>query len=71
MQDLKITDLDLFFVVKPGDGDALESIYDFVGMAYSIDSARELARDGGEILKLDMMKMVPLAKQMGYVKEVS
>jgi hypothetical protein len=72
MQDLKITDLDLFFVVYRPDGFE-DCDYEFVGMAYSIESARELRDDsgtGGEILKLDMMKMVPLAKQMGFVESV-
>jgi hypothetical protein len=70
MHDLKITDLDIFFVVYCPDG---YDVYEFVGMAYSIDSARELRDDsggGGEILKLDMMKMIPLAKQMGFVETV-
>ena len=35
-----------------------------------IDSARELARDGGEILKLDIMQLVPIAKKMGFVEKV-
>ncbi len=70
MADLKITDLDMYFVVYKPDG---FDEYEFVGMAYSIASARELRDDsggGGEILKLDMMKMVPLAKKMGFVETV-
>ncbi len=70
MADLKITDLDIFFVVyKPDSFDE----YEFVGMSYSIESARELrdsSGSGGEILKLDLMKMVPLAKKMGFVETV-
>jgi hypothetical protein len=71
MADLKITDLDMYFVVKNVDGDPED--YDFVGMAYSIESARELQDtvQFSEILKLNMMRMVPLAKSMGYVEEVS
>lgn len=73
MADLKITDLDIFFVVR--EDQTLQG-YEFIGMAYSLDSAREL-RDGddhplrAEILKLDMMTMVPLAKKMGFVETVT
>ena len=71
MQDLKITDLDIFFVVD-NQPDCEEP--DFVGMTYSIESARELKENAilysPEILKLDMMKMVPIAKQMGFVETV-
>jgi c-di-GMP-related signal transduction protein len=69
MKDLKIIDLDMFFVVCKPDG---SEDYDFVGMAYSIESARELKEtvEASEILKLDMMKMVPMAKSMGFVEPV-
>ena len=70
MHDLKITDLDIFFVVRE---DQTIQGYEFIGMAYSIASARELldsSGGGGEILKLDLMKMVPLAKKMGFVETV-
>ena len=69
MQDLKVTNLDMFFVICKPDG---ADDHEFVGMAYSIESARELKDtvEDSEILKLDMMKMVPLAKQMGFVETV-
>ena len=72
MKDLKITDLDMFFVVRE---DQTLHGYEFIGMAYSLESARELQDEDdyplrAEILKLDMMKMVPLAKQMGFVETV-
>ena len=72
MAGLKITDLDLFFVVD-WQPDCDEP--DFVGMAYSDQSARELKENAilynPEILKLDLMKMVPLAKELGFVEVVS
>jgi hypothetical protein len=72
MKDLKITDLDIFFVV--GMPEEPDEDPEFIGMTYSIDSARELQRPMGtldsEILKMDMMKMVPLAKQMGFLETV-
>jgi hypothetical protein len=69
MADLKITDLEIYFVVEKPDG---QDDYEFVGMAYSEDAACQLREDhtDREILKLDMMKMVPLAKQMGFVEVV-
>ncbi len=71
MADLKITDLDIFFVVDKPDG---QDDFEFIGMTYAIDSARELRDEvrsaNPEILKLDMMKMIPLAKEMGFVETV-
>lgn len=70
MQGFKITDLDIFFVVRE---DQTIQGYEFIGMAYSLNSARELRDDAGhdgEILKLDLMKMVPLAKKMGFIETV-
>lgn len=71
MADLKITDLDIYFVVDKPDG---QDDFEFIGMTYAIDSARELRDEvrsaNPEILKLDMMKMIPLAKEMGFVETV-
>ncbi len=72
MKDLKITDFEMYFVVdQQPDCDG----YDFLGMAYSMKSAVELMAEATaynpEILKLDIAKLVPLAKQMGFVEKVS
>jgi hypothetical protein len=72
MADLKITDLEMFFVI---DNLPDSDIPDLVGMAYSIKSARELKENAAlyapEILKLDIANLVPLAKEIGAVEVVS
>jgi len=72
MADLKITDLEMFFVI---DNLPDSEIPDLVGMAYSLKSARELKEDAAlyspEILKLDIASLIPLAKNMGAVEVVT
>jgi hypothetical protein len=72
MADLKITDLEMFFVI---DNLPDCEVPDLVGMAYSLKSARELQENAAlyspEILKLDIAKLVPLAKDLGFVEVVS
>ena len=72
MSDLKITDFEMYFVVdaQPGGEE-----YDFLGMAYSLKSAVAIKEEANnayhpEILKLDIAKLVPLAKKLGFVSKV-
>jgi hypothetical protein len=72
MKDLKITDFEMYFVVdKLPDAED----YDFLGMAYSMKSAVELMAEANaydpEILLLDIAMLVPLAKELGFVRKVS
>ena len=72
MQDLKITDFEMYFIVdKQPDCEG----YDFLGMTYSMKSAVELMTGASaydpEILKLDIAALVPLAKELGFVENVS
>ncbi|KKN13911.1 hypothetical protein LCGC14_1001450 [marine sediment metagenome] len=72
MKDLQILDLEMYFVVdQQPDCDG----YDFLGMAYSMKSAVAIMTEANtyapEILKLDIAKLVPLAKKLGFVEKVS
>lgn len=72
MADLKIMDLEMYFVVdkQPDCED-----YDLIGMAYSEKSAKEMKADAEayapEVLKLNIAKLVPIAKEIGAVEVVS
>jgi hypothetical protein len=72
MEDLKITDFEMYFVVDQ-QPDCEE--YDFLGMAYSMKSAVAIMTEAStyspEVLKLDIAKLVPLAKELGFVRKVS
>lgn len=72
MADLKITDFEMYFVV---DSQPDCEGYDFLGMAYSMKSAVAIMTEANtyspEILKLDIAKLVPLAKKLGFVEKVS
>ena len=72
MADLKITDFEMYFVVdcQPGSEE-----YDFLGMAYSKKSAEAIKEEATtarspEILKLNIAKLIPLAKELGFVDKV-
>ncbi|KKM06122.1 hypothetical protein LCGC14_1747240, partial [marine sediment metagenome] len=65
-------ELEMYFVVdQQPDCDG----YDFLGMAYSMKSAVAIMAEANayspEILKLDIAKLVPLAKELGFVEKVS
>ncbi|MEE8566355.1 MAG: hypothetical protein V3S76_01275 [Candidatus Bipolaricaulota bacterium] len=72
MAGLKIENFDMFFVVDKPDG---QDEYEFLGMAYSIKSAREMRDEirsaNPEILQLNIANLVPLAKKIGAVEVVS
>ena len=73
MKDLKLRDMRLFFVIDD------EYSFDFVGMAYSKKSARELkgdydneldAKRCARIIELDIEKLIQLAQEMGAVRKI-
>ncbi len=71
MGGLQLKDLRLFFVVRT------EFDFEFVGMAYSEASARELKSDhegrrgtGASIWELDIERLLQLAKEVGATREV-
>lgn len=72
MAGLKITDFEMYFVVDKPDG---QDEYEFLGMAYSKKSALEMRDEirsaNPEVLKLNIAKLVPLAKEMGAVEVVT
>ena len=75
MKDLKINELELYFIVDkpPGTDD-----YEFLGMTYSLPAAREMVSGlkhppyAASILKLDLGKLLALFAKMdlGIVEEV-
>ncbi len=76
MKDLKITDLDIYFVVdKQPDSEE----YELLGMAYSMKSASKVLEEQNrrrhtwepEILKLDMSKLIAMIKAVGGLERVA
>ena len=71
MKRFKLERFDIFFVV-----DEMEDCcgYDFLGMAYSIEAAREIMKESGsahsKIFRADMGKFVDSLMAMGNLKEV-
>lgn len=72
MSKLKVPPFDLYFVVdqQPGTGE-----YEFLGMTYTPDAARELVGkpyDGQHIhvLKMDMSHALRVMKELGIVVDV-
>ena len=71
MKRFKMEKFDIFFVV-----DEMEECcyYDFIGMAYSLDAAREMVKESKsynvKILRGDMGKLITALMKTGNLEEV-
>jgi len=73
MANLTIQNLDLYFVVQQLPD---SENYDFIGMAYSRQSADTLALENSKafpckIIRFDMGKLVALVERLGAAKDIS
>lgn len=78
LSKLTVTDLELFFVVRDvykGDWPAPEGL-EFVGMAYSEETANILWAENSKaspckIMKMDLDRAMTLAREVGILEEVA